>query len=206
MKNFQEIATPRAPRLALRSVMGVAALLGLANASAAPGDHDAWPWAPGLDQPEQINGATLQYQRIAGSTFVPFATSATYAYPGNGCISKTGGAESRFAHKVVLPAGSIVKFVRQYYFDNSASSVTSFFTTYDAAGNFTEVASTASADTGGYGSSLTPEMTYVVDPFASALNIVANLGAQNDSTLRFCGVRIAYIPAITDRIFADGFD
>jgi len=36
--------------------------------------------------------------------------------------------------------------------------------------------------------------------------VTANLGAQNDNTLRFCGVRIAYEPPIIDLIFKDGFD
>lgn len=206
MKQSKEIAKFTALRRSLLAAIGLVALLGLAEASAAPGDQDNGVSMPGLADPEQINGAVLQYQRIAGSAFIPFATSAAFAYPGNGCINKTGGTETRFAHKVMLPAGSIVKYVRLYYFDNSASSVTAFFTTYDAAGNFNEIASVGSTDTGGYGSSLTPEMTYEVDPFVGAVNIVANLGAQDDSTLRFCGVRIAYIPAITDRIFADGFD
>ena len=46
----------------------------------------------------------------------------------------------------------------------------------------------------------------MIDPFAAPVNIVANLGDQNDSSLRFCGVRIAYIPTVTDRIFANEFD
>ena len=193
------------PAIGMAALIGLILGLGLGRAHAAPGD-DPGQMLPPPQTPEQINGAAYEYLQIAGSSFIPFASSAEYSYPGNGCISKTGGSEARFAHKLLLPAGTTVKFVRLYFYDDSISSVTAYFTTYDAAGNFTELASVGSVDSSGYGSSLSPELSYVVSPASSPINIVANLGAQDDSTLRFCGVRVAYIPAVTDRIFADGFD
>jgi hypothetical protein len=193
------------PAIGLAALMGLILGLGLGRAHAAPGD-DPGELLPPPQTPEQINGVASKYLQIAASSFIPFASSAEFSYPGNGCISKTGGSEARFAHKLLLPAGSTVKFVRLYFYDDSISSVTAFFTTYDAAGNFTELASVGSVDSSGYGSSLSPELDYVINPAVSPVNIVANLGAQDDSTLRFCGVRVAYVPAVTDRIFADGFD
>lgn len=201
-QNAKRSARPRTPLAAL----GLVALLGMAHVNAAPGDPPGSSSMPAPQDSEVVNGVTFDYVRIAGAAFVPFADSAAFAYSGSGCIHSTGGSESRFAHKLELPAGSIVKYVRMYYFDNSASAVTTYFTTYDAAGNFTEVATVASTDTGGYGSALTAEMNYEVDTISAPVNIVANLGTQNDSSLQFCGVRIAYVPVITDRIFADGFD
>ena len=206
MKARNQDATRPARPLTLLAALGLVALLGMAHANAAPGDPPGSPSMPAPKDTEVVNGGAFDYLRIAGAAFVPFADSAAFAYSGGGCIHRTGGSENRFAHKLVLPAGSIVKYVRMYYFDNSASAVTTYFTTYDAAGNFTEVVNVASTDTGGYGSSLTAEMNYEVDTFAAPINIVANLGTQNDSSLQFCGIRVAYIPAITDRIFADGFD
>lgn len=193
------------PAIGLAALMGLVLGLGLGRAHAAPGDDPGQMLAP-PQTPEQINGAGYEYLQIAGSSFIPFSSQAEFSYPGNGCISKTGGTEARFAHKLLLPAGSIVKFVRLYFYDDSSGLVTAFFTTYDAAGNFTELASVDSIDSSGYGSSLSPELTYVVSPLSSPVNIVANLGSQNDSSLRFCGVRVAYIPVVTDRIFANGFD
>ena len=193
------------PAIGLAALVGLILGLGLGRAHAAPGD-DPGQMLPAPQTPEQINGVSFEYLQIAGSTFIPFSSAAEFSYPGNGCISKTGGSEARFAHKLLLPAGSTVKYVRLYFYDDSASTVTAFFTTYDAGGNFTELATVDSVDSSGYGSSLSPELNYVVSPFSSPINIVANLGAQDDSTLRFCGVRVAYIPVVTDRIFANGFD
>ncbi|MEZ5463218.1 hypothetical protein [Dokdonella sp.] len=190
-----------------------AAWLGLLIASfalpavAAPGDHPVDPHSAQSAQADQPAGTLFGYLWIAGSTFHPLDNATTYSYPGNGCISKTGGTDNRFAHKVVLPEGTLVRYLRLYYFDDSTGTVTAYFTSYDGAGNFVEHASVGSSNgAGGYGTSLSPLFSYEVDPFGAAINVVANLGDQNTSTLRFCGVRIAYDAPITDRIFADDFD
>lgn len=193
------------PAIGLAALLGLILGLGVGRAHAAPGD-DPGQQQPLPQTPEQIEGVAFEYLQIPGSSFVPFSSAAEFSYPGNGCISKTGGSEARFAHKLLLPAGTTVKFVRLYFFDDSTSTVTAFLTTYDAAGNFNELATVDSVDSSGYGSSLSPELNYVVSPLSSPINITANLGTQDDLTLRFCGVRVAYIPVVTDRIFANGFD
>lgn len=144
---------------------------------------------------------------IAGSTFHPTDSATSFIYSNAGCIAKTAGS-ALFHHKVVLPAGALVKYMRIYSFDTSTSSITGFFTTYDAAGGFDQLSIVSSVNaTGGYGSQLAPEMTYTVNQATSPINVAINMGTQNDSTLRFCGVRIAYYAdGVTDRIFADGFD
>ena len=177
-------------------------------AVAAPGDTLSLPDSPeatfSLDQPA---GTAFEYLRIAGSTFHPLANTTTYSYPGNGCIAKTGGAENRFVHKVILPQGVVVSYLRLYYFNSSLNNILGFFTAYDAAGNFSERTTVSSADgSSGYSSVLSPNMNYTVDHYTGAINILVNLGSQNDETLRFCGVRIAYGPPVVDRIFTNGFD
>ena len=157
-----------------------------------------------IDQP---SAAYFHYLSIAGSTFHPHDSSTTYSYSGNGCIHKTGGPSSLFARRAILPDGAVVKFLRLYYYDMSSANILAFFTTYDGAGSFNERTSVSSAGgTSGYGTMLSPEINFTVDQYTNAVNIVANLGTQNDNTLRFCGVRIAYHAPTTDRIFADGFD
>ncbi|HET9032248.1 MAG TPA: hypothetical protein VFN25_05010 [Dokdonella sp.] len=157
-----------------------------------------------IDQPA---GSVFEYLSIAGSTFQPHDNSTTYSYSGSGCIHKTGGSSSLFAHKAILPDGAVVKFLRLYYVDTVSSNILAFFTTYDGAGNFNERTSVSSASgSSGIGSALSPEINFTVDRNSNAINIVANLGTQNDNTLQFCGVRIAYHAPITDRIFANGFD
>lgn len=190
---------------------GMVTLASAMPASAAPGDdptHQSMMQSePMAGQPDQAPAAAFEYLSIAGSAFHPFDSSTSYTYPGNGCISKTGGPDARFTHKVVLPQGVVVRYLRLYYFDTSASSVTAFFTTYDGTGAFVDRSAVSSVNAaGGYASALSSPMSYEADHFSEAISIVANLGTQNDDTLRFCGVRIAYDAPITDRIFANGFE
>lgn len=131
---------------------------------------------------------------------------AEFAYSGNGCINATGGTEKRLQHKVLLPQGATVVYLRLYAYDDSSSDVTAFFTSYDAAGNFTEHTYVSSTDAGGYVTVLSPSISYVVDPLVSPINVTVHLGDESSadtifkngfgdsSTLRFCGVRIAYTP------------
>ncbi len=188
-------------------MVGLLTLSAALPIAAAPGDQPAPPRAPALSQPDQPAGTAFSYLFIAGSTFHPLESTTTYSYPGSGCISKTGGSNPVFAHKVVLPEGAVARYLRLYFYDDSTSSVVAFFTTYDGAGNFVESTNVGSTNTaGGYGSTLSALFSHQVDPFASSINIAVNMGVQNDSTLRFCGARIAYNAPITDRIFANGFD
>lgn len=147
----------------------------------------------------------FQYVWYAGSTFIPFNSTAKYGYKGEGCIYSTAADEKRFIHKVLLPEGAVIDYMRMYSYDDSTSSITGFLTTYDAAGSFDELFS-MSSENGGYGSVLSPLVSYTVDTFSSAMNVVINLGNTVNSNLAFCGVRIAYKLPIDDLIFKNGFE
>lgn len=175
--------------------------------AATAGDQPVSPRAPDSAAANQPAGSVFDYLFITGAAFHPLESTTTYAYSGGGCIHKTGGSDNLFTHKAVLPQGAIVRYLRLYYYDTSTESVTAFFTTYNTTGGFNELTSVSSLNAaGGFDSILSPEINYTVDHFAAPINVVANLGAQNDNTLRFCGVRIAYEPPIIDLIFKDGFD
>ena len=190
-----------------RMMLGLVATSATLSVVAAPGIHPAESTTPAPAQIDQPAGALYGYLWIAGAAFHPFDNSTTYSYSSGGCISKTAGSDSRFTHKVLLPEGSVVRFLRLYYYDDSTSSVTAFFTTYDGAGNFAELTSVGSTNAvGGFGTVLSPLFSYEVNRYTSAISVVANLGNQNNTDLRFCGVRIAYDLPITDRIYANGFD
>lgn len=186
---------------------GVLMLAAAMPMAATAGDQPLPPRAPDLAQADQPAGTVFNYLFIAGATFHPLESATAFAYSGAGCIHKTGGSGNLFAHKVVLPEGAVVHYLRLYFFDTSTEKVTAFFTTYDAAGGFNELTSVSSTnDAGGFASTLSPEISYTVDNFSAPINLVANLGAQNNNTLRFCGMRIAYVPPVLDTIFKDGFD
>lgn len=151
--------------------------------------------------------ATFEYLWLAGSTFHPLSSSASFQYPGSGCISPGNSSNGRFAHKVVLPTGAVINYLRLYAYDASAEgSVGSFLTTYDATGSFNEVLTVSSATTGGYSSWLSPLAELTVDNASTAINIVVNLGTSLDNNLRFCGIRIAYIPLPENLIFTNDFE
>lgn len=146
----------------------------------------------------------FRYVQYAGSTFLPLSSDAEYAYKGSGCIYKTGGTDKLFAHKVLLPEGAVIHYVRMYSFDaNTSNSIRGFLTTYDAAGNYNELHASTSED-GGYGSVLSPLLNYTVDNNTRPINMVVNLGNATTSDLAFCGVRIAY--KLPDLIFKNGFE
>ena len=198
--------TTRFRKTVSKMTTGVLMLAAAMPMAATAGDQPLPPRSPDLDQANQPAGFVFNHLFIPGAAFHPLEITTTYAYSGGGCIHKTGGSDNLFTHKAVLPQGAIVRYLRLYYYDTSTESVTAFFTTYNTTGGFNELTSVSSAAGGGFGSALSPEINYTVDHFAAPINVVANLGAQNDNTLRFCGVRIAYEPPIIDLIFKDGFD
>jgi hypothetical protein len=148
----------------------------------------------------------FRYLRIAGAAFHPVSNNVSFDYGAAGCINRTGASAALFTHKVALPQGSVVKFLRLYYNDTSASNITAFFTSYDQVGGFFEYTSIGSASDIGYDSSLSPEIAAVVDDFVEPFVVTVNMDASVDSSLQFCGVRIAYIDIADDTIFKNGFD
>lgn len=158
--------------------------------------------------PASVTGSITPYRylQIAGAAFHPASNNVSFAYSGYGCINRTGASTGLFTHKVVLPQGSVVKYLRLFYNDTSASDIAAFFTSYDQVGGYLEYTSTASAGNAGYGSSLGPEITEVVDHFVRPFVVTVNMDASVDSTLQFCGVRIAYIDIADDTIFKNGFN
>lgn len=151
--------------------------------------------------------ATLVYLSIPAATFYPFGGGANKMYAAGGCIYQSDGVtEVRYLHKLLLPDGAIVRYVRLYAYDDAPSDwITALFTTYDAAGHYTEWPDIKSSD-GGYGSTVSASIDYTVDNRHAPMNIVINLGNtkalldgqifrngfEREDTLRFCGVRVAY--------------
>ena len=162
------------------------------------------------DAPSGTEGTalTFSYQWLAGSTFHPVSTPGSYTYGGAGCIYPSATGAPLFHHKLLLPEGSLVKYVRMYYRNGSASNApTAFFTTYDMTGGFNERMTVSGPTTSGYGFIVSGELSYVVDPFAEPINIAVNLGSVTDGSVQFCGVRIAYYaPELEIDIFKDGFE
>ncbi len=150
-------------------------------------------------------GASAQsfsYLNVAGSSFVPRDSGTTATYRSAGCISRATGTDW-FVYPLQLPQGSRIKYVRVYYNDSSAAAnLTASLTRYDGAGSFVDEVIFNTDGSSGFGSSLSPEVSVIVDNLSYATQLL--LSFQDSSpTLQFCGMRVAYF---SDRIFVDGFD
>ena len=143
--------------------------------------------------------------RVPGSMFRPRDTSTTYTYGSGGCVEAVSGS-SLFVYPLHLPQGATVRRLRIYYRDNSASyDVAGYLTVYDSEGGFSDLASTASSGSGGFGSAVTTALSYVVNDLAQAPQILASIPVDSSSTLLFCGARISYDIG-NDGIFKNGFE
>ena len=195
----------RLPLLCLASAL----LLAAPCAMAQPGAPASVPAADAPDAPSGTEGTalTFSYQWLAGSTFHPVSTPGSYSYASAGCIYPSATGAPLFHHKLLLPEGSLVKYVRMYYRNGSASNApTAFFTTYDMTGGFNQRMTVSGPSTSGYGQILSGEMNYTVDHSVEPINIAVNLGSVIDGSVQFCGVRVAYYAPLLPEIFMDGFE
>jgi hypothetical protein len=147
--------------------------------------------------PEYAPPGGFQYLKVIGTAFRPRVSTTTYTYTTDGCVYQTGGTDVRFQAPVNLPEGSILKFVRIYYMDTVAQNLTVWLTRYDPGQANQDIASVSSTGTGGFGTTLSPE----ISPFGSPLQVVdqfnyayvLNWGpGVNSAGNQLCGVRIAY--------------
>lgn len=195
----------RLPLLCLASAL----LLAAPCAMAQPGAPASVPAADAPDAPSGTEGTpTFSYRWLAGSTFHSVSTPGSYTYYGAGCIQPSGTGTRTFHHKLLLPQGSLVKYVRLYYRNTStANTPTAYFTTYNMVGGITDHGFVSGSNIGGYSSALSGEMNYTVDHIAEPINIDVSLGSVTDGSVQFCGVRVAYYaPELEIDIFKDGFE
>ncbi len=197
---------------AVRVLAGVAAMLAASPGICGSEPERAPSSAPLLAAPDNagldaVNAVTpLRYMRIPGSAFHPVSSGVAFGYDGGGCIHRSGAAAALFTHKIVLPQGSVVKYLRLYYNDASSSNISAFFTSYDQVGGFIEHTTVTSTDNTGFGSSLSPEIAYAVDQYVAPTVVTVNLNSSTDTSLQFCGIRVAYYDIADDTIFKSGFD
>ncbi|HPH95048.1 MAG TPA: hypothetical protein PKW33_02225 [Anaerolineaceae bacterium] len=138
----------------------------------------------------------LSYVMISGATLQPRQESAKKVYLSAGCAYLDATSETTVLNdELHLPEGSVIKFLRVYYFDNVATaSIFASITTYEptlAAIDLTYVES-ASASVG-FGYNISPEITATVQNGDNAYTVLA-WPQHPVMNLRICGVRVAYYP------------
>jgi hypothetical protein len=145
----------------------------------------------GPDAPEEPD-ATFSYFRLVGTAFNPRTSTTTFSYSFNGCIYESGGTDNRFMAPLLVPHGSVLKYLRLYYDDTSAgSNLTAWLTRYQPGVTSEDLTAVDSTGSSGYGVVLSPEITHTVDLVNWAYTIIIAPNA-NASTNAFCGIRVAY--------------
>ncbi len=140
----------------------------------------------------QAPTATFSYFRLLGVAFNGRTSSTTYAYNFNGCIYETGGSDNRFMAPLIIPDGSVIKYLRLYYNDTSSlTDLTAWITRYQPGITSEDLTSVNSTNSTGFGSTLSPEITHTVDMASWAYTIII---APNGNTVSntICGIRVAY--------------
>ncbi len=201
--------TPIAPaRSTIKRALAAALLLAASGTVAQSSSIATGPATDAPDESQHVTDSpTLSHLRLAGSTFHPVSTPGNFVYTSAGCIRPTV-AERIVHHKLLLPNGAVVKYVRLYFRNTSTPDApTAFFTTYDMLGGYSQVPWVSGSNAGGYSSVLSDEMNHLVDTSAKPINISVNLGTATDGSVEFCGVRVAYFaPQSSGTVFADGFE
>ena len=142
--------------------------------------------ADGLD----AGWSNFHYYNVAGPVFRPRVGDVGWGYIGN-CLFRDGVANDWFNLSVDIPDLSRIDYVRYYYYDTSANPSYANLTWYDGGGEAGDLVSVGSVGNTGYGSSLSNYLGEVVDTakYSYLLNWNSN---QEGTSMRLCGVRIAY--------------
>jgi hypothetical protein len=144
----------------------------------------------------------FRYINVAGSSLRPRASGTEWTYPGGGCIS-AALANDVFLIHLPIPNGSRIDYLRIYYYDTSANNSQAWVTTYNGAGSFNDLTTVNSAGNSGYGTQLSPYVGHVVDTASNSyvLNWRSN---QTGSTMRLCGLRVAYRMPLDQKLYLPG--
>lgn len=183
---------PGKKRSLVTSALVVLALLTLTGAAGASGSAELSPLGTTGAPATASHGfsTTFHYEYVAGAALRPRDSSSGWDYSGVGCVSRASGSELFNIH-LGLPEGSRIDYLRIYYYDTSASNSTAWVTSYNSTGGYSDITSVVTAGTGGYGTRLSSYVGHVVDNSSRAYVLNWSPG-QNGSTMRLCGLRVAY--------------
>ncbi len=141
------------------------------------------------------------WRMIPAATFVSRSSGMTYQYANGGCLSVSPNLE--LTHKLMLPEGATLRYLRTYYRDEGPDALFSSVTRYDAAGALDDYGAMLTPNASGYASMLSPDLAHAFDATGHAY--VINVQYRTDDTiffsgfdagsarpLLFCGVRVMW--------------
>ncbi|KAB2962680.1 MAG: hypothetical protein F9K18_09490 [Thermoanaerobaculia bacterium] len=152
---------------------------------------EAWSDAGQPDSSDAPEGVTFSYYSVLGMQLQPRVSATGFGYDFNGCLHISAGTDNRLTFPLLIPDGSEVKFLRIYYNDTNAGiDLTSWLTRYSPGQTSTDLTSVNSTGSGGYGTTLSPELFEIFDSSVNYSIIVAT--NTTDTSAQICGVRVAY--------------
>ena len=153
-------------------------------------------------------GFVQTFQRSAGSNFKPRSSTTTYSYFGGGCLQRNSvDGDSWFTLDLQIPDGSVIDFLRVYYYDNDAThDIDSELWAFDGAGGTTLIAEADSSGSPGYGSAGSSFFSHTVDNINESLVVIASVQGGVGSDLALCGVRLRFQAPLPPLVFRDGFE
>jgi hypothetical protein len=148
---------------------------------------------------------TFSYYQVTGATLRGRNSTTGYAYDNQGCSHVTAGVLNGMIlnTELPLPDGSIIKYLRVYYFDqNAANGVEGYITRYTPGSATTDLVHAGSSDAfvGGDGFVVSAEITETVNNTPYAYTVIGwpdALGAAN----QICGLRVAYYAPFSAQLY-----
>jgi hypothetical protein len=151
----------------------------------------------------RLGAATFSYYTVSGATLRGRSSAAEYAYDGSGCVHTTAGTGSgRILNtELTLPDGAVIKYLRVYYKDASATDgVEGYITRYTPGQATNDLVHTGSTNAfaGGYGYVVSSQITETVNNNIYAYTLIGWPDA-NSVNNQICGLRVAYYAPLTIR-------
>ena len=142
----------------------------------------------------------MQYLNIIGSAFKPVSPTQTFDYNA-GCIFSTGGTDG-FNFPVLLPRGSLIKFLEFFYYDTNPATLTNLklfkADPFADPSTVTTLVTLSTQVNTGKAKHISAELNITVETDCSVdPQCFYTLGWGSPTpadTQRLCGARIHYIP------------
>lgn len=166
----------------------------LSGSIALPPDEDPSSTTAPAGSPYALS-SSFSYYTVSGATMRGRSANTEYVYEGNGCVFISGSSGSMILNtELHIPQGSLIKYIRLYFMDTSASSnVFAYLTRYQPGQGFSDLVATSSstAYAGGWGYVVSPEMNETVDNLSYAYTLIG-YPSITGTTEQICGIRVAY--------------
>ncbi len=150
---------------------------------------------PGAPASCGVSPINCLYYHISSSIFQGRDSSYTYTYDGSGCFHHTNASVNGFMAPVLLTPASVIKYVRIYYRDTSASDMTVRLRFFDDGVSNDDLTTVSTAGNAmGVRTALSAEITHTLDYSLYSYGLLAFETGPIDGSIQICGVRVAYVP------------